>query len=212
MQSPLEQYIEEITRPLPLAEREEWRTEVEQHLDALIAAYEELGHSREEAVQLAAARFGAPERLGRQMRRETWLTRIARNRYWRRFAGVARLSLLWTLILQAAGLFLATGSELLTPGRVGLEGAVEFIGRMGLFGCVAGLLFGFLLLIVEGRRGIEEPRLFQWVFLGTLAGFGARCLLFDQMYALGGCLLGLIAAVGSIAVLSLVSRKRRAVA
>jgi hypothetical protein len=71
MQSRLEQYLEEVSHPLPVSKRIEWRSEAEQHLVALVAAYEELGHSHEEAMELAIEKFGDANRLGSQMRSET---------------------------------------------------------------------------------------------------------------------------------------------
>jgi hypothetical protein len=72
MPSRLEQYLDEVSRPLPPGtQRAEWRTETEQHLSALIAAYEELGHSHEEATELAVSRFGEAREIGRQVKAET---------------------------------------------------------------------------------------------------------------------------------------------
>jgi hypothetical protein len=70
MRSRLEEYLEEVSRPLPASERSEWRTEAEQHLTALIEAHIELGYSPEEATDLALARFGAAAKLGERMRAE----------------------------------------------------------------------------------------------------------------------------------------------
>jgi hypothetical protein len=50
---------------------EEWKSEAEQHLRSLIAAFEELGDSHEDAVRQALARFGNAPTLSRSMRRET---------------------------------------------------------------------------------------------------------------------------------------------
>ena len=66
----LERYLEEVSKPLPKAEREEWRTEASQHLEAMITAYEELGHSRPEAITLALQRFGAAATLGSHLSKE----------------------------------------------------------------------------------------------------------------------------------------------
>jgi hypothetical protein len=69
-----EQYLTEITRSLPKIEQPVFRTEAEQHLDALIAAYEDLGHTREEAMELALARFGDARTLGHHLGQEAMRT------------------------------------------------------------------------------------------------------------------------------------------
>jgi len=50
--------------------QEEWRAEAESHLRSLIAAYEELGDTHEQAVRAALARFGKPATIGFRMRME----------------------------------------------------------------------------------------------------------------------------------------------
>jgi hypothetical protein len=71
MHNRLERYLDKVSRPMPVREREEWRMEVEQHLASIIAAYEELGHSHEEATELALTRFGEAAQLGLQMQAES---------------------------------------------------------------------------------------------------------------------------------------------
>src|SRR5579871_2590097 len=68
-------YLDALQGPMaPLGEeaQREWRTEAETHLQYLIAAYEELGDTHEQAVAAALRRFSTvPETTGRQVRRET---------------------------------------------------------------------------------------------------------------------------------------------
>jgi hypothetical protein len=67
----LQRYLDDLEKPVTTlgeAERQEWRAEAEAHLCSMIAAYEELGMSHEEAVQTALARFGKPTPLGFRMR------------------------------------------------------------------------------------------------------------------------------------------------
>jgi hypothetical protein len=56
---------------MPEAQRRELEQELRQHLAALVAAYEELGRTPEEATAAALARFGDPVRIGRRLARET---------------------------------------------------------------------------------------------------------------------------------------------
>ena len=55
---------------MPAEEQARQREEVQQHLEALMAANEELGSSPEEAMELALAQFGAPRKFGRRMAQE----------------------------------------------------------------------------------------------------------------------------------------------
>lgn len=71
----VEAYLSEMTRQMgamPAEQRAEIHEELRQHLDALIAAHEEVGTPPAEAVGAALAQFGAPRKLGRKLRRE-WL-------------------------------------------------------------------------------------------------------------------------------------------
>lgn len=52
---------------LPAAERQQLHEEVRQHLDALMAANEELGSTPEEAWKHALAQFGEPSKFGKRM-------------------------------------------------------------------------------------------------------------------------------------------------
>ena len=78
MSSPLndyqvEQWFQRLNAPLkrlPAEERVALHSEVRQHLDALVAANEELGSSPEEAWALALAQFGDPAQIGRKMYQE----------------------------------------------------------------------------------------------------------------------------------------------
>ena len=75
-----EQWFQRLNAPLkrlPAAERLELHSEVRQHLDALVAANEELGSSPEEAWGLALTQFGDPAKIGRKMFREWHLSRTA---------------------------------------------------------------------------------------------------------------------------------------
>jgi len=71
MPSRLEKYLDEVTRPVAPAQRAEWQEEAQQHLDALVAAHEELGLSREEAVEAAIGSFGEAKQIGKSIERES---------------------------------------------------------------------------------------------------------------------------------------------
>jgi hypothetical protein len=110
------------------------------------------------------------------------------------------------------GLALAVGAELKTPGSVGLQAGCLIASTLTGAGGVAGLFFGLLLLIVEGRKRIESPTRLQAAVLGALAGGLSQALLFDQMTFSGACVLGLIGAVASTALLRRAQRSKRATA
>lgn len=69
----LRSYLDELEKPLSSVgeeERREWRAEAEEHLRQLIAANEELGSSREEAISAAIKQFGNTQTIGRNVARE----------------------------------------------------------------------------------------------------------------------------------------------
>lgn len=70
----IEDYLDHVCAPLvghvPYARRQTLRSELAEHLDALIEAREELGETHEDAVQQALRQFGDPATLGRQWLRE----------------------------------------------------------------------------------------------------------------------------------------------
>ena len=72
MHSRLEQYLDELERPLTGVApqtRNEWREEARQHLLALAAAHEEMGSPPEQALEAALRQFGHAPRIGKQLRR-----------------------------------------------------------------------------------------------------------------------------------------------
>lgn len=71
MPSRLEQYLDEVTQPVAAPQRSEWREEVRQHIETMTAAYEELGHTRDEATELALTRFGDARTVGKQVQGRT---------------------------------------------------------------------------------------------------------------------------------------------
>ena len=64
---------------LPAEEREQLHLEVRQHLDALVAANEELGSYPAEAWQLALVQFGDPTRIGRKLYQEWQRNSVSRS-------------------------------------------------------------------------------------------------------------------------------------
>jgi hypothetical protein len=69
----IEDYLDQVYAPLvdvaPYARRQELRTELREHLEALAATHEALGSSREAAVLAAFRQFGPPRDLARQWMR-----------------------------------------------------------------------------------------------------------------------------------------------
>jgi hypothetical protein len=74
LDSRIEDYLDHVYSPLvglvPYARRQELRTELRGHLEALVATHQELGSARDAAVVLALRRFGHPRGLSRQWARE----------------------------------------------------------------------------------------------------------------------------------------------
>ncbi len=66
----IEDYLDRITAPLvgwkDYDERQALRQEILSHLESGIAAYQELGESRDEAVRSALKQLGNPDEIGRQ--------------------------------------------------------------------------------------------------------------------------------------------------
>lgn len=113
MHSRLEEYLDTVEKPLtslPKPAREEWREEARQHLESLVAAHEELGSSREEAVEAALLQFGDAQAIGVQMRRAT----IHDSDGWRAasvaFALVGLPLVVWMAVLTVIGMSLLNSS------------------------------------------------------------------------------------------------------
>jgi hypothetical protein len=110
MPSRLEQYLDDVSRPLPVGQqRAEWRLETEQHLSALVAAYEELGHSHEEATELALNRFGEAHEIGRQVQAETHGS--AARTGWSTVVFLVPVALGFAAMAISASLYAQTGDE-----------------------------------------------------------------------------------------------------
>jgi hypothetical protein len=66
----MEQYFHQVNRSLgkmPPQERAELHSELRQHLDGLIDAYQEMGLPPDEALRATLIRFGDPRKIGRRM-------------------------------------------------------------------------------------------------------------------------------------------------
>lgn len=88
MHSPLEQYVDTLgqeLKALPIHERLEQMDEAREHLDGLSVAYQELGHTAEEAEQHAIAQFGEAVAVAKA------LNRTAIQQRWCHAAGVAAI-------------------------------------------------------------------------------------------------------------------------
>ncbi len=66
----IDDYLERVTAPLvgwkDYDERQALRAEIRAHLEAGIAAFQDLGESRDEAVRSALKQLGNPDKIGRQ--------------------------------------------------------------------------------------------------------------------------------------------------
>ena len=106
-------------RKMPLEQRAEVHQELRQHLEALVAAHEELGATPQEAVAAALRQFGDPRRIGRRLARD-W----SRGAHWPRnrgafaftyayvcfggaLAALAAAACLWGVVATVGDLWLA---------------------------------------------------------------------------------------------------------
>src|SRR5947209_10751847 len=84
MNQQVEEYLDHVYAPLvgvvPYPRRQELRTELREHLEALVATHEELGSTREAAVRMALRQFGPPRDLARLWTRE-WAHAVAPPRH-----------------------------------------------------------------------------------------------------------------------------------
>jgi hypothetical protein len=94
----LEDYLDRVCAPLvelvPYARRQELRSELRGHLEALVATHEELGSGRDAAVVLALRQFGPPRELARRWACE-----------WARGTAPMQVEPAWRAMLIALGSF-----------------------------------------------------------------------------------------------------------
>ncbi len=126
----LNRYLDDVSKPLPEAEREPWRTEASQHLEAMIRAYEELGYGRSEAVTLAIERFGAAESLGFHLREEA-----NKGHRWSAFRGnfvnlITPVFLCFTGLGIVCLIYSETGSESLHAGLMTAGRTLPFVAPL----------------------------------------------------------------------------------
>lgn len=79
MPQKLEQYLDSLEKPLARLtpqERQEWRTEVAQHISSLAEAHTELGATEQEALEAAIAQFGDAKVVAHRLRQEAAYRRI----------------------------------------------------------------------------------------------------------------------------------------
>ena len=136
MSSRLEQYLEEVSKPISSHERVEWRTEAEQHLAALIAAYEELGYNQEEATELALNRFGEAQTVGKQVRAEMRPVMFSPATV----TFLAPLLLSFVVMYLAASSFAETGNQHTLPMMLTKSGLLNGISALAYGGWVGRLL------------------------------------------------------------------------
>ena len=117
MHSPLEQYLEEVTTHLhilPAAQRTDEVEEIRQHVEALVAARQELGHSREEAISQTLTQFGRAQTVGRQLAR-AYKRRFPSTRRSLALASVCALISCFGVNLLVSELFTRLGPAWVSP-------------------------------------------------------------------------------------------------
>jgi len=138
-----EEWFQKLNRPLrhlPASERTEAHLEVRQHLEALAAANEELGSSREEAWEFALAQFGDPARIGQKLYQE-----------WRQSKTGLRAGL--NAVIFGTSLHLLWG----VTTTVAFALWLHFQGTRGPIGEVSGVLAMASLLIINFAIGRKYP-------------------------------------------------------
>jgi hypothetical protein len=143
----IDDYLDHVCAPLvgvvPYAQRQELRSELAGHLEALVCGYQELEPDADTAVVAALRQFGDPRRLARRLLRQSEREQSSRH-LWR--ATLTALALFGpTALLSLASLFWwdmaeATGMGTFPMGALGLEGLrVALVAPL-----VAGLMTGLL--------------------------------------------------------------------
>lgn len=183
MQSRLEQYLDQVEqelKALPSWEREEWREEARQHLGALVEAHEELGSSREEALQAALAQFGPARSLGRALRSASSVG-LAHRRASRELAWSMHV-LAWDTVVTVAAM------NLLVDG-----GAARWAALLVLL--VGHAIGGAVLGRMTGRSSLS-----RWVVLPYLLMLLAAVLLPGEgpAFPVGTLAAGAAATLGSL--------------
>jgi hypothetical protein len=125
-------YLDHVFAPLakiiPFEKRRELRAEMREHLEALIAAYQELGDTSEGAVENALAQFGSAQSVSRRWREEWERTDPAAStqaatRLAVRWFGAATLLTAIFLLLSGAYINYSFGLSLFLLLGVGLPTA-----------------------------------------------------------------------------------------
>ena len=165
----IEAYLDEVFAPLagvvPCARRQEPRTELAAHVDALVEAHLELGSEPDAAVRAALEQLGDARRLGRVWARE-W-RRPASAPPWR---GTASL-----------GSTLFAGSILLASGSLGaslLIGLEQHLGHNLFELALGGPLLPLAAGAMVGRWHGRHPLGSRWgLLLIAMAGAGISSLM-----------------------------------
>lgn len=164
---------------LPAQERAELHLEVRQHLDALVAANEELGSSPEEAWEFTLAQFGNPTKIGERLFLECQENRDGSRQGWSAIGLGIMLQAPGIMIpiviashfpnmfqsfamfqsSASANVFLACGSVALTPCALGWK--YPFHAIKGIFYAPFFWLFVFmcpeLMLILSSHHAYVSP-------------------------------------------------------
>ncbi len=117
----LDQVMSPLTTVLPFARRQELRREVRQHLEAIIAAHQELGEDPTVACDKAFAQFGKPTEIAESIKRSLPIGRWQRIRTWWTQPRLSVVSTVVPLLTLVGLVYLGIGSRPITqqqPPRV----------------------------------------------------------------------------------------------
>ncbi len=123
------QVSNELVGEVPVARRRELCREIAAHLDALVAAYEEVGTPRDEAVRRTLERFGSAGRVAREWSRE-WRHKPGYGQAW--WVSFLALACFVVAVLHATAGWMpvALGLRLVPAFAAGLVAAVLVPSRL----------------------------------------------------------------------------------
>lgn len=167
----LDRFFHRLNQPLqrmPQPARAELHRELRQHLDALIAAHEELGASPQEAFDRALRQFGDPGKVGRKLWWEWLLTSLQPSEEFQAVLyALGSCLLLGPLLFLLGFLALPVGIASLTSPAA----ADDFLNSHS-YALSLGVLAGMPLLsgLLTGRKYPRRPaRAMFWASVSLLA-------------------------------------------
>ncbi len=196
----LDEWFQRLNAPLkrlPAQERAELHQEVRQHLEALVAANEELGSSPQEAWEHALAQFGDPAHIGRRL---AWEWRRGQGWVSQDMAAVLYglgMQIAWTVALMFAGVILLSSCGLYNDGvainllyyaLVPTVTGVSIGRKFPLQGLTGAFYSSLALPVLPTALGVEAAALLHHEAPGVLLGLDLQLALLTVCWL--GCSCG----------------------